>query len=191
MGRLQQGFVTRARNGGVAAGRYRDGHGLILNVTDGGASWLLRYMLDGRRRDAGLGPLKHIGLAEARKLAAEHLHALKARRLDPIKQRQEARAKRLASATFNAVAAEYVRENAPAWKNAKHRQQWENTLKDYASPKIGHLAVSEITTEHVLAIIRPLWSRVPVTGDRVRGRIEVILDAAKVHGLRTGDDRAR
>src|SRR5262245_57908012 len=119
MGRLQQGFVTRARNGGAAKGRYRDGGGLILSVSQNGASWLLRYMLDGRRRDAGLGPLKHIGLAEARKLAAEQLHALKARRLDPIKQRQEARAKGLASATFDAEASEYIREHASGWRNPK------------------------------------------------------------------------
>jgi integrase len=191
MARLDAGFITRARNGGVAPGRYRDGGGLILNVSERGASWLLRYQLNGRRRDAGLGPLNQIGLGKARELAAGHLLALKANRVDPIARRQEERAKASASVTFDKASADYIAEHEPGWKNPKHRQQWRNTLATYASPKIGRLAVNEITTDHALQILRPLWRRAPETASRLRGRLETILDWCKTQHFRDGDNPAR
>ena len=190
MGRLDQGFVTRARNGGVGKGRYRDGGGLILNVSNGGASWMLRYMLDGRRRDAGLGPLAQVGLAQARRLAAEHLNALKSTRVDPIRQRHEQRAREAKSATFDAVAEAYISEHEVGWRNPKHRQQWRNTIAAYVCPKLGTKPVSLITTEDILGVLRPVWRRIPETADRLRGRIEVILDYARVKGFRDGPNPA-
>lgn len=191
MARLDAGFIARARSGKVGPGRYRDGGGLILNVSGGGASWLLRYQVHGKRRDMGLGPLDHVGLAKARELAAGHKQGLKAHRADPIVQRREERAEAAASVTFDKAAAEYVAQHKPGWKNVKHIQQWENTLASYASPKIGTLAAREVTTDHVLAILRPLWKRAPETGSRVRGRIEVILDYCKSKGWRDGENPAR
>ena len=77
------------------------------------------------------------------------------------------------------------------WKNVKHAQQWTNTLATYAAPIIGELATSQITTEHLLEILKPIWSSKNETASRVRNRIELVLDAAKARGLRDGENPAR
>lgn len=91
--------------------------------------------------------------------------------------------------TFGTVAIEHIEAQEPAWKNAKHRQQWRNTLKTYAKP-IWDTPVDQVSVEDVLAILQPIWFTKPETAGRVRGRIENVLDAAKVRGLRTGENPA-
>src|SRR5262249_26739457 len=114
MARLKVSFVASVKNGGVKRGevkpgRDRDGGGLILCIGKHGASWVLRYQLNGRRRDLGLGALERIGLSMARTLAARQRDALKAHRVDPIAQRREERAKAAKSiVTFDRVAAQYI-----------------------------------------------------------------------------------
>ena len=157
----------------------------------GGASWLLRFMLNGRRRDMGLGSVKVVGLAQARELAMQHLHALKATRIDPIARRLEQRAEAGSSITFDKAAADYIAEHEASWRNPKHRAQWRSTLSTYASPKIGTLPVADVTTDHLMAILKPLWRRIPETASRLRGRIRVILDFAKARGYRAGENPAR
>jgi integrase len=193
MGRLSTALVSKARNGQAAAGRYRDGQGLILNVTPGGsASWMLRYHFEGRRRDMGLGSVRHIGLGKARELAAAKIGALKGDKLDPLAARTEARAvERRNMMTFDKAAEAFLAAQEPSWKNPKHRQQWRNTLSAYASPVIGGKAVADITTEHLLEVLRPIWERIPETANRLRGRVEVILDWAKARGFRSGENPAR
>ena len=53
------------------------------------------------------------------------------------------------------------------------------------------MPVDAVTTEHVLGILQPIWSKVPETASRLRGRIEKVLDAAKARGYRTGENPAR
>ena len=74
--------------------------------------------------------------------------------------------------------------------NEKHRQQWRNTLTNYAAP-IFDLAVDDVATEHVLGVLQPIWLSKSETASRVRQRIERVLDAAKVKGLRSGENPAR
>jgi integrase len=78
----------------------------------------------------------------------------------------------------------------PSWRNAKHAAQWHMTLQKYAAP-LRRLPVDQVTTDDVLSVLRPLWQSKPETGSRVRGRIERVLDAAKAHGLRSGENPAR
>jgi integrase len=78
----------------------------------------------------------------------------------------------------------------PSWRNCKHAKQWEMTLRDYAAP-LRRLPVDEITTDHILTVLRPLWQTTPATASRLRGRIERVLDAAKAEGLRAGENVAR
>ena len=94
------------------------------------------------------------------------------------------------SATFDAVAEAYISEHEVGWRNPKHRQQWRNTIATYVSPKLGTKPVSLITTEDILGVLRPVWRRIPETADRLRGRIEVILDYARVKGFRDGPNPA-
>ena len=78
-----------------------------------------------------------------------------------------------------------------SWQNGKHADQWQNTLETYAGPVIGELAVKDVDTGHVLRILEPIWSKKPETATRLRGRIERVLDYARVRGYRSGENPAR
>lgn len=191
--------AVEVRNAGP--GRHADGGGLYLLVKDSGArSWVYRFMLGGKTRDIGLGTAGAGGLslATARDRALALRLTVKTGR-DPLAERQkqasEARAAIqaavIAGVTFRTVAETYIAANEASWRNAKHRQQWTNTLKTYAYPMIGDLPVAEIATAHVMEILEPIWRAKPETASRVRGRIETILDAAKARGYREGENPAR
>lgn len=183
-------------------GRHADGGGFQLLVKDSGArSWVYRYMIAGKSRDLGLGPAAGpgaISLADARDLAAALRLKVKAG-TDPLAERQEAEARARAAeqaakvlgVTFRQAAETHIAANEGGWRNAKHRQQWENTLSSYAYPAIGDLPVSEIDTPHVLNILEPIWKTKTETASRLRGRIETVLDSAKARGYRQGENPAR
>jgi integrase len=176
-------------------GLHSDGGGLYLCIGRNGArSWVMRYMLSGRAREMGLGSAGALSLAEARQTAAEARKLLTAG-LDPIDARtahREARKIEAAGAmTFDECADAYIASHRAGWKNAVHAGQWTSTLRTYASPIIGKLPVQAIDTPHVLAILQPIWATKAETAQRVRGRIENILDWAKVMKYRGGENPAR
>jgi len=192
-------------------GRHVDGGGLHLLVKKSGArSWVFRYMLKGKSRDLGLSRcpeameiLQSAGhdeltLAQARDVATIYRLKVKAG-IDPIAEREdiahakaaEVKALKAAKVRFKEVAQAYIDANEDNWKNSKHRQQWKNSLETYVYPVMGDLAVSDIETTHVLAAIEPIWKDKAETASRVRGRIETVLDAAKVREYRTGENPAR
>jgi integrase len=176
-------------------GLHADGGGLYLRVGRGGAkSWCLRYMLQGKAREMGLGGLLKVSLAEARRKAAVQ-RALLVDKIDPLKRRQtENAAKKVEAArsmTFDECASAYIRAHELSWQNSKHRQQWQNTLAVYVSPIFGSVPVGEVDVGMVMKAIEPLWKTKPETGARVRGRIEAVLDWAKARGFRDGENPAR
>ncbi len=176
------------------AGFYPDGDGLYLRVTNGGASWVYRYMLAGRARYMGLGPLKLYGLAEARDRLLE-AKRMRHNGVDPIDAKREAKAQALLEAakgiTFKDAAASYIASHSKAWKGAKVEALWKATLATYAEPVLGALAVKDIDTNLVVKVLEPIWNEKPETAGRVRQRIEAILDWAKVRGYREGENPAR
>jgi phage terminase large subunit-like protein len=178
----------------LGPGLYADGGNLFLQVSKSGRSWIFRYQIAGRMRSLGLGSCRDVDLRTARQKAADQRKLL-ADGIDPLeakRARKAAAAKaRAVSKTFDNVAAEYVRLQRAGWRNAKHAQQWENTLTQYASPIIGRVLVRDVDTGLVMRVLQPLWSTRPVTAGRLRGRIESILDAAKAQGLRDGENPAR
>jgi integrase len=125
----------------------------------------------------------------------------------PIEARRVARAKALLDVakamTFTQCAAAYIKAHRAGWRNAKHAAQWEATLATYAEPSIGALPVQAIDTGLVMKVLEqevrvapdkaaaPLWTAKPETASRLRGRIESILDWAKVRGHREGENPAR
>jgi hypothetical protein len=141
-GRLTALKVTRAV---TTPGMYADGDGLYLQVTRGGASWIYRYMLQGRSREMGLGPLALYGLQEARAKALE-MRRLRHEGIDPIEARCAAMAQaRLDAAraiTFKQCAEAFIKAHRAGWRNAKHAAQWDATLATYAEPIIGALPVA-------------------------------------------------
>lgn len=190
MAKLTANFVQRALSGQVDPGRYRDQDGLILNVTPGGASWMLRFSMDGRRRDLGLGPAKHVPLTKARELAAGHMRDVKGARIDPVAERKAARVERAGGVPFKTFATEWVASRITAI-DRKRGVQWQGTLERYVFPVIGSTSVADVTRAQVLKILEPIWATKHETARRVRQRIERILDVAIAKGLRTEPNPAR
>ncbi|OYZ08253.1 MAG: integrase [Novosphingobium sp. 28-62-57] len=188
-------FVKNAK-----PGRYADGGGLYLLVKDGGAkSWLFRATVAGKVRDIGLGSAAPgaISLAKARELAREKAQEVASGAI-PVSDRKKrvqaakaAQAEQAKAKTFKQLAEAFIDLRETGWRNDKHKAQWRSTLETYAYPVFGNLPVSDVTTDHVLDVLRPIWSAKPETASRVRGRIENIMDAARFQGLRTGDNPAR
>jgi integrase len=184
----------------AAPGMYPDGGGLYLQVTVNGKdgtparSWVYRYMLRGRAREMGLGSLTAISLQEARARAGE-CRRQRHDGIDPIEARKAEREQASLDAgralTFKEAANRYIDGHKAGWRNLKHAAQWENTLATYAHPVIGALSVQAIDTTLVLKVLEPIWTVKPETASRLRGRIESVLDWAKVRGCRKGENPAR
>jgi hypothetical protein len=156
-------------------GKYEDGGGLGLVVSRNGAKkWVLRYTINGKRREMGLGSLEKVRLSAARGKATEY-RELAAAKIDPI---EICRIESEVIPTFTTCAARYIRSQRHGWKNAKHARQWVRTLKTYARPIIGSKQVDNITTEDIKKILSPIWTTKTETEKRVQGRIENILDYA-------------
>ncbi len=179
----------------IQKGMYHDGGGLYLQVTANGArSWIYRYMLNGRSREMGLGAAHSIPLAEARQRAAE-CRRLRVDGVDPIEARTAEREQKKLGAvkamTFDACAAAYIEAHESGWRNAKHRDQWRKTLSTYVSPIFGSLPVQAIDVGLVMKALEPIWQAKSETASRLRGRIEAILDWARVRGYRQSENPAR
>lgn len=172
-------------------GAYADGDGLYLKIgTTGAASWQYRYQMNGKRRMMGLGSCATVGLAEARDKAADARKQVK-QGIDPLDVKEaEQTAVKAKATTFRELATEYIADHRPGWRNAKHGQQWENTLAQYAFPKIGDKPIAEISTEDVLGILKKLWTEKPETASRLRNRIELVIDAGRAKGLSTAANPA-
>lgn len=167
-------------------GRHSDGGGLYLFVDNSGRRrWIFMYARSGKRTELGLGGGRDLTLANAR-VEASALRGLLARGGDPKAER----AKDDHIPTFGECADDYIKVMKPSWRNEKHAAQWQMTLTTYAKP-IRSLLVNEVTTQDVLSVLQALWKRTPETAERLRGRIENVLDAARVKGHRTGENPAR
>ena len=168
--------------------------GLHLLVSAGYRSWILRIQVGEQRKDMGLGPYPAVSLLEARERARK-IHDDLRDGLIPVSPRRQQRSTLVAKAatekTFHWCTEEYLKAKSSEWKNAKHRQQWENTLNAYAMPHLGQLPVSLIDLPHILACLEPIWASKNETASRLRGRIETVLDWAAVRKYRSGDNPAR
>jgi integrase len=210
IGKLSALKVAREKRPGI----YGDGGGLYLQVTkQGSKSWIFRFWVAernpktgavvrdpttnkvrGRGREMGLGSCITVSLAEARDRALE-CRKLREKDIDPIDAREAARRQlsleRAKSLKFREAAATYMAAHRAAWKNDKHAGQWAATLQAYAYPLLGEVSVQAIDTAFIMKVIEPIWTTKPETANRVRGRIESILNWATVRGYRQGENPAR
>lgn len=203
MGKLSAVMVKALRHDpdkGKRPVRFGDGDGLYVQVAPGDSkAWLFRFTLRGKAREMGLGWVAlsdkdekagGVSLADARKRAAA-ARALLAEGLDPIEARAGERVagerKRVEAEarTFEAAARALMEAKRAGWRSPKHAAQWLATLEQHAFPIIGAKPVADIGTDDVLAVLRPIWDRVPETASRLRQRIEAVLDDAKVKGWRS------
>jgi integrase len=176
-------------------GLYHDGGGLYLQVAASGAkSWLFCYRFNGRDREMGLGAESSVSLADARikRQEAKKLLVLKIDPLEDKKQSQvQARLDALKGITFKECAEEYIDAHKAKWRNEKNIKQWRSVFEKYAYPIIGELPVKDIDRELILKIIKPIWETKTETADRIRNRIKCVLDFARVHEYRHGDNPAQ
>jgi integrase len=169
--------------------------GLALQVGSGASrSWVLRIVIGGKRREMGLGPYPEVTLAAARDRARQARDLVR-QGIDPIERQQAAqsalRAAAAAVVNFREASERYIAAHEAGWKNAKHAQQWRNTLEQHAHPVLGSLHVRDIGTPQVLRVLEPIWVSTNETASRLRGRIEQVLDWATARGLREGENPAR
>jgi integrase len=186
-------------------GMHPDGAGLYLRVTEGKEAedgtrtfnryWLFRYKQSGTRKDRqlGIGSLDTVTLATARNAAKQCREQLLAG-LDPKEQRDAQRASQAVAEakamTFDECRDAYIASHEAGWRNSTHRRQWTATLTTYVTPVFGHLPVEAVDTGLVLKVLEPIWTTKAETASRVRGRIECILDYARVRGYRDGQNPA-
>jgi integrase len=185
-------------------GLYPDGYGLALQVSGFDTkAWVFRFMIAGRARKMGLGPLNTTSLAKARE-RAQKARDLLAEGIDPLEARDANRLQKKVEAaksmTFKQCADAYIKANRSGWKNDKHSAQWSGTFNETkrgkrvypaATAVINDLPVFAIDTGLVRKVLEPIWYETPETASRVRGRIERVLAWATVAGYRSGDNPAR
>ncbi|KGL00090.1 integrase [Thalassobacter sp. 16PALIMAR09] len=174
----------------LGAGRHGDGGGLYLVVDPSGARrWIVRVVVKGQknrkgaplRTDFGLGGADVVTLNQARERALEYRRMAK----QGLNPRFNAS---LEIPTFEDVAKQVHIDRMPTWKNAKHGQQWINTLRDYAFPKIGRMPIDSVDQAEVMMCLGPIWTEKHETAKRLAQRIKTVLDVAKAKGMRSGEN---
>ncbi len=180
------GKLTARKVETAKPGKYSDGGNLYLIVSEAGSrKWVLRFTWRGRAKEMGLGSAASVPLADARERAANARRKI-AQGLNPIDERKRDGC----IPTFGEMADDVREALAAGFRNEKHKAQWKSTLEAYAAP-LRAKPVDTITTDDVLAVLKPIWTTKAETASRVRGRIEKVLDAAKAKGFRDGENPAR
>ncbi|MFT7190883.1 MAG: integrase [Dinoroseobacter sp.] len=184
------GKLTKKLVENLGAGRHGDGNGLYLVVDPSGARrWIVRVVVKGLknkkgaplRTDFGLGGADIVTINQARERALEYRRMAKQGLNPRFNARQEV-------PTFEEVAQQVHIDRMPTWKNAKHGQQWINTLRDYAFPKIGRMPIDSIDQPEVMMCLAPIWTDKHETAKRLAQRIKTVLDVARSKGFRSGEN---
>ena len=184
MARALNRLTVRQVSAAKDPGRHADGGGLYLRITPSGArAWVFMTATAGKRIEIGLGSASSVALATARRLAAQMREAVATGGDPRAVVAPPASQEPAAVTTFGKFAESYIASVEAGWRNAVHRQQWRQSLRDHARG-LTDLPIGDISTDDVLAILQPIWLTKSETAKRIRGRIEKILDAAKARGLR-------
>jgi integrase len=182
--------LTELRVRRAAKGWYHDGGGLYLRVDSASGRWWVYRYGPGGKHYHGLGPVAMVSLGEAREQARKCKQLLFAG-TDPIAAGKAARAALGNSKTFTECAAAYHEAHRASWRSAKSAHDWLASIEAHAFPTLGDLSVSAIDTPALLRVLEPIWRTRYETASRLRGRVESVLDWAKVHGYRDGENPAR
>ncbi len=189
-GKALSGKLTKKLVENLGAGRHGDGNGLYLVVDPSGARrWIVRVVVKGQknkkgaplRTDFGLGGADIVTLNQARERALEYRRMAKQGLNPRFNARQEV-------PSFEEVARQVHIDRMPTWKNVKHGQQWINTLRDYAFPKIGRMPIDSIDQPEVMMCLAPIWTEKHETAKRLAQRIKTVLDVARSKGFRSGEN---
>jgi len=169
--RINKQLTTAKIRSITKPGTYSDGDGLSLAVAENSKSWRFRYRFAGKNQTISLGPERHLSLAEARKKVLQ-FRLMISEQKDPKTLIGGSRD----VPTFKEAALAYIEQHEPTWRNAKHRQQWRNTLEQYIYPFIGDRRVDVIDASDVKTALDPIWLSRPETARRTKQRIGAVLD---------------
>lgn len=184
------GKLTKKLVENLGPGRHGDGSGLYLVVDPSGARrWIVRVTVKGQknakgaplRTDFGLGGADVVTINQARDRALEYRRMAKQGLNPRFNATREI-------PTFEEIAQQVHIDRMPTWKNQKHGQQWINTLRDYAFPKIGRMPIDSIAQPEVLMCLSPIWTDKHETARRLAQRIKTVLDVARSKGFREGEN---
>ena len=184
------GKLTKRLVENLGPGRHGDGGGLYLVVDPSGARrWIVRVTVKGQknrkgsplRTDFGLGGADVVTLNMARERALEYRRMAKQGLNPRYNAKQDI-------PTFEEFAQQVHIERLPTWRNPKHGQQWINTLRDYAFPKMGRMPLNSIGQPEVLMCLSPIWTEKHETARRLMQRIKTVLDVARAKGFREGEN---
>ena len=169
--------------------------GLYLQVTGGGGrSWLLRTMVGTKRREIGLGAYPEVSLANAREKAAQTRNLIR-QGVDPVEQRKAARGELVAAQkrglSFSKAVDLFAPVKAAELSEGKYRNQWRDSLDKYALPEVGQMLVNDIALQDILRVLEPIWESKTVTADKLRRKLNEVLDYCTVKGHRSGPNPAR
>jgi integrase len=180
------GNLTTRKVQTAKPGKYSDGGNLYLIVAPTGSrKWILRFTWRGKAKEMGLGSATTVSLSDARERAASAQRKV-SRGINPIDDRKRDNG----IPTFGEMADSVREALSIGFRNEKHKAQWKSTLATYAA-LLSSLPVDCVTTDDVLAVLKPIWRVKAETASRLRGRIEKVLDAAKAKGFRDGENPAR
>ncbi len=168
----------------LGAGKYNDGAGLLLHKRkDGGAQWLYRYTIHGRRREMGLGALRDVSLKQARECANQWRSVLREGR-DPIKERNKQKREAMRNLHYlKDIALDAFETRKAELKNDGKTGDWFSPLKLHILPKLGCLPVSEITQTEIRNVLAPIWHIKAGTARTALIRLNLCLKHAAALGL--------
>src|SRR3984893_14570268 len=185
-GRRSNKLTARQVATALPGKRLGDGGGIYLATSKAGIrKYIFRFVWKGKPTEAGIGG-HGTTLAQAREKAADY-RKLVAAGINPIAARRAAHTSASNRKTFGQCADALFAAKSSEWPGAKPGQQWRTTLETSAAPLWG-VPVDQVDTEAVLGVLQPLWQGIPETASRLRGRIEAVLDYAKAHGWRSGEN---
>lgn len=165
-------------------GKHEDGRGLrLVKRIDGGAQWVLRYTVHGRRREMGLGGLADVSLKDARDIATKY-RALVAKGVDPIKHREAER--RDAARNLNRlsdIALDAFESRKAELKGDGSAGRWFSPLELHVLPKLGGLPVTEIDQRDIRDALAPIWHEKAATAKKAADRLNIVLGHAAALGL--------
>lgn len=169
--------------------------GLCLQVSAGaGKSWVLRAVVGIKRREIGLGSYPEVGLGAARSAAAEMRNKIR-QGIDPVQQRKSAKTELIVAQRrgllFSVAVDLFEPVKAIELSEGKYRDHWRDSLDKYAVPVLGPMLVQDIALQDILLVLEPIWTTKHTTADKLRRKINEVLDYCTVKGHRTGPNPAR
>ena len=145
---------------------------------NGGKTWVLRLVQNGRRIDRGLGSFPFVGIEEAKRLAREQHAGVKVGEPVPTKKEKKV-------VTFKQANEEYVELKVHQWKNPERTErEWEASMETHIYPKLGNMPIESITSHDIEKLLVPLYQRIPQMAIIMRKRLNMVMKRAVAVGYR-------